>query len=777
MSDEERGKEKEEDRIICEYEKSCPYEYTCKYEKECKNIKACEYKEECQYIKPKYAGEEEKKPIEICKYRVEKCIETYTDIKTKKTYRLKKWSNKDSRSRVGIICTIGPSVFDPQKGINKISELIKEGMNIARINLSHFRLDENDQPVDLNKMVAIIKTIRRCSDGLRVPVNIMVDLKGPEIRVAFFSVPNLKELVSVTSLEIEEDSQFTIVLSGITGPITVKKPIFALSISKEELTKEFSEGDEYCFSIEGKTDITSECEKKNSDNSFDFKITKVHLREGQSFIFEVQTEIEVFKVNEKNKKIKITKESSKITRIYEPTLRIEKEKKLVLTTDKKRYFNKNDSVIYLDYDGNFGKDIAVHNMSDPIYLDDGKASFKLINIEDRNSPIVEVIYGEKVELRKSMNLFNNTCDSATFISKIDEAYLESILNHEEFKKLCPIDSIAVSFVRQSSDLDRIDTMLQEYGIKEKKNWDIKLVAKIESPHCFMERYIHKKERFNQEKIGYEEYDRILNNRLCWAIMVARGDLGVEIKPAKVPQIQKELTDKANIKGKGVIVATQMLLSMVSNKRPSRADVTDIHNAVLCGADVVMLSEETAKGDYPIEALKCMRNIVNESVDELMKQKNRDIYLKKILEDKESKEANQIMDLLGEPMVNISIKSGSPVIFSYALTGGTATKIPRYRPDKPIIAITYREISARNMLFYFGVFPLLFVGTDKDEKKEDSNKDKEWFDFPRDVKNYREFLKGIIDLAKDSVLSVSVHNPRKIFFYGYPELALSLATVS
>jgi pyruvate kinase len=191
----------------------------------------------------------------------------------------------------------------------------------------------------------------------------------------------------------------------------------------------------------------------------------------------------------------------------------------------------------------------------------------------------------------------------------------------------------------------------------------------------MKRYIHKEERFNQEKIDYKEYSEILNNKLCWAVMVARGDLGVEIEPAKVPQIQKEITSMANIKGKGVIVATQMLLSMVHNKRPSRADVTDIHNAVLCGADVVMLSEETAAGDYPIEALKYMRSIINKAVEVLMEPKNREIYLKKILEDKESEKANQIMDLLGEPMVNISLKSGSPVIFSYALTGGTVTKIP------------------------------------------------------------------------------------------------------
>lgn len=689
--------------------------------------------------------------------------EIKNDIEIYKNYYLRKWSNKNSRSRVGVICTIGPSVYDPQKGINRISELIKDGMNIARLNLSHFKLDEKGEPIDLDKMVDIIKTIRKYSDSLRIPVNIMLDLKGPEIRVAFFAVPNIKKLVPATSLEINEKSKFKIVSCEYKGPIMVKEPVLVLEIGKNDIKKKFIDIKEntYHFSIKNKPRIAFECEIENEanekkdkekDNTFDFRITRVEVSPGKDS-FEVHDEIEISKVEKNNsqnqeEKNEQTKILAKINGIYEPALKIKKGDKLFITTDKEWHDNNDNSVIYLHYDGSFGKAIAAQHLSDPIYLDDGRASFILSSNKYPNHPMIEVIDGDKVELRKSMNLFNNACDSAEFISKIDEAYLRSILTREEFKLSCPIDSIAASFVRESCDLDRIDTLLQEYGVKDKKKWDIKLVAKIESPHCFMKRYIYNNERFNQEEIDFAEYKKILKNKLCWAVMVARGDLGVEIRPEKVPQIQKAITDLANIEGKGVIVATQMLLSMVHNKRPSRADVTDIHNAVLGGADVVMLSEETAKGDYPIDALKCMRSIINEAVKELMEQKNREIYLKKFSENKESEITNNIMELLGEPMVNISLKSGSPVIFSYALTGGTVTKIPRYRPEKPIIAITDSEMAARNMLFYFGVHPLLFVGTKgkSENNKKNSNQDKAAFDFPRDVKEYRKFLKAIIYAA-------------------------------
>ncbi len=752
--------------LKCIYESDCEYIDTCKYSEfsknykndvKCKSVKACKFKITCERVDINLEGEgSEGKYMETCKYRAQDSIETYRLYENRifKIYCLEKWSNKNSRSRVGVICTIGPSVFDPKKKINKVNELIKEGMNIARINLSHCKLKEgSEEPNDDDKdeILKKVKAIRRCSDGLRIPVNIMLDLKGPEIRVKFFSVPDLKKLEPTTSLEIKEGLQFTVVLTE-TGKqrITVNKPVLSLPIKKDAIDDFKKKDGEYCLSVKHKTDITVKCEGENGDNGFDFMIMKIHNSKTQDFKLECQDKVEICE-GQTTKKSNSDEENELpgITGLYKPVLRIEEGDKLYLTADEKWSREGDESVIYLDYDGQFGKDIANHNMKDPIYLDDGKASFELIDKDDRNHPRVRVVYGEKVELRKSMNLFNNTCDSAEFVSKIDRTYLKLILSHEEFNNFCPVDSIAVSFVRKSSDLDRIDTILEEYGAKKKKNWNIKLVAKIESPHCFMKRYVHNKERFNQEaEIDYAEYEKILDNRLCWAVMVARGDLGVEIKPEKVPLIQQNLTDIANIAGKGVIVATQMLLSMVHNKRPSRADVTDIHNAVLSGADVVMLSEETAKGDYPIEALKCMRSIVNEAVDELMIPKNREIYLKKILESKKSKKTNEIMDLLGEPMVNISLKSGSPVIFSYALTGGTVTKIPKYRPDKPIVAITNSEMAARNMLFYFGVFPLLFVGKEEPEKKENSNQKKAEFDFPRNVKKYREFLKAIIDTAID-----------------------------
>lgn len=674
------------------------------------------------------------------------------DSRPSEAYNLKKWSNKKSRSRVGIICTIGPSVFEPKKGINKINELIEGGMNIARINLSHFPLDEDKKasyPGFLDKIKETIKAIRKGSDELQTPVNIMLDLKGPEIRVASFTIPDLKKLEPKPKIEITKDLEFTIFTSKTTGRVKVENHV--LIVDKADFSKE----KQYSFEINENVIKVERCEKKekkkgNNGKRFDFIVKEIEKINEQLY-FETNSAI--------TRKCNGEKKEFSIIDIYEPVLKIKENDELILTAEKEGPTNyKELPVIHLDYDGEFAKDVAAQNAEDDIFLDDGKASFRLNRgkTTKKKYPIVKVIDGNKVEKRKSMNLFNNTCESAQFISDIDRIYLKEIFESEEFKDECPIDSIAVSFVRSSSDLDRIDTMLRLYGLN--KDWDIKLVAKIESPHCFLKRYIHDKQRFNQDGPDFASYEEIVNNKLCWAVMVARGDLGVEVNPEKVPSIQNKITDLANIAGKGVIVATQMLLSMVNNKRPSRSDVTDIHDAVMNGADVVMLSEETAKGKYPIDALKRMRKIVDQAVMELMEPVKRDVYLKKIT-DRGRRETSQIMELLGEPMVNISLESGSPVIFAYALTGGTATKIPRYRPNKPIIAITNNEMAARNMLFYFGIYPLFFEI--EIEKGGHSSQDKVKPDFPRDVKEYRAFLSAIIDKAKDEKNDFSLEKLKEI----------------
>lgn len=710
-------------------------------EETCKNKKNCIYKEEC-----------ESRSIDV--------PISYGN------YFIRQWSNKYSRSRVGVICTIGPSVFTSEED-HKINELIKNGMNIARINISHFRLiestDETLKPLeeDLNKIVEIIKTIRRCSKGLRIPVNIMLDLKGPKICVSFFTVPDLKKLIPLKVLEIKEGFRFTMVSYKHTKPITVKKYVLVLKMDENELINTFKVGSEYFLKLDEGVGGIARFEKKNSDNSLEFVIKEIHLKkdrpnkEEEHVILKGQTEIEIIKDKDK----KVDEISPKIDWIYEPVMRIEENDKLILADKKilddeeirEHFLKKNFPVIFLDYDGNFVEDIAVHSLEDPIYLDDGKASFRLTPKKNPecsegkyNCPTVEVIYGEKVELMKRMNLFNNTRKTAEFISDIDRIYLNEILTHPAFVDSCPIDSIAVSSVRSSSDLNKIDTMLKMFCDKKKNEWNIKnikLVAKIETPHCFMKRYVYNQDRFDQRRIDFMEYREILNNKLCWAVMVERGNLGIEIEAEMVPEIQRNLTEPANIAGKSVIVATHLLLSMVNNIRPSRADVTDIHNAVLSGADVVMLSEETAIGKYPIKALKFMRTIIDKAVNDLMIPEKRSIYLNKILKAEVERRADQIMELLGESMVNTSLRSGSPVLFLYTMTGETVTKITKYRSDKPIIAITNSEMAAKNMLFYFGVFPFLVV-------KKEENKDKADFDFPRDMKEYREFIRAIVNTFRN-----------------------------
>lgn len=257
------------------------------------------------------------------------------DIKIYKNYYLKKWSNKHSRSRVGVICTIGPSVFDPPE-IDRIEELIKHGMNIARINLSHFLLDENNGkalPADLEKITAIIKRIRECSDKLQIPVNIMLDLKGPEIRVSFFSVPNLNELAPLAELEIKERFQFTMVSVKYTGLASVKRHVVALSKDENELINTFENESEYRLSIGKRIETIVKCERKNNDGSFDFIIKEVLPTEDKP-ILKCHSDISIISnVEGKGAKIK-----SKIAHIYEPVLQIQQGKKLVLTDKKKLAF-------------------------------------------------------------------------------------------------------------------------------------------------------------------------------------------------------------------------------------------------------------------------------------------------------------------------------------------------------------------------------------------------------------------------------------------------------
>lgn len=241
-----------------------------------------------------------------------------------------------------------------------------------------------------------------------------------------------------------------------------------------------------------------------------------------------------------------------------------------------------------------------------------------------------------------------------------------------------VDFIALSFVRNKKEVESVRKIL------EKNNSSIKLISKIEN------------------RQGIDNFDEILE--VSDGIMVARGDLAVEIPAEEVPILQKEMINKCNIAGKPVITATQMLESMVYNPRPTRAEVNDIANAVLDGTDAVMLSGETAKGSYPIQSVKQMaticKNIENKAADKINRVHKVDI--------KEGTISSFITHSVYHATKDISnIKA----IIAPTKSGYTARKISRFKPHVPIFAFLESPQIARQLVLSWGVLPILFEHPD------------------------------------------------------------------
>jgi pyruvate kinase len=180
------------------------------------------------------------------------------------------------------------------------------------------------------------------------------------------------------------------------------------------------------------------------------------------------------------------------------------------------------------------------------------------------------------------------------------------------------------------------------------------------------------------------------------IMVARGDLGVEIPLENVPLVQKDIIKRCNFAGKPVITATQMLMSMVSNSRPTRAEVTDVANAILDGTDAIMLSEETAVGNYPLEAVETMNKIalrVEKVID-----------YKKILSERSLSVKPTNPDAISHATCQVALDIKAKAIVTFTLSGSTARMVSRYRPPVPIIAASTWDSTVRKLALSWGVYP-------------------------------------------------------------------------
>lgn len=294
-------------------------------------------------------------------------------------------------------------------------------------------------------------------------------------------------------------------------------------------------------------------------------------------------------------------------------------------------------------------------VGDPILIDDGNLELKVIST-DGTTVTCEVIFGGMLKSRKGINLPLTDVSEPSLTEKDKEDLMFGIEQD--------LDWIALSFVRTAQDIIDLKKIIKSKGK------DIKVIAKVEKPEAIA------------------NMDEII--AATDALMVARGDLGVEIEASQVPLLQKELISKCNKACKPVIVATQMLESMVKNPRPTRAETNDVANAILDGADVVMLSAESAAGDFPIEAVTSMSNII------------RDVEEKGNVYFKNYNVGTDLNEMLISSACKLAEKSGAKVIVSMTESGTTAYNIARHRPKAEIFLFTNDKDLVTRLNLVWGV---------------------------------------------------------------------------
>ena len=300
-----------------------------------------------------------------------------------------------------------------------------------------------------------------------------------------------------------------------------------------------------------------------------------------------------------------------------------------------------------------------------VLIDDGLVEMKAERVSDTDI-VCTVVNGGRVSNRKGINV-PGTKLSMPFISERDRS--DIIFGIEN-----GFDFIAASFTRTAADILEIRQILKEY-----KCHTVNIIAKIE----------------NME--GVEHIDEIL--RVADGIMVARGDMGVEIPFQDVPVLQKQLIQKSYMAGKQVVTATQMLDSMMKNPRPTRAEATDVANAIYDGTSCIMLSGETAAGQYPVEALETMVHIAEkaeESIDYIHRFNSRD----------NSDVAFDVTNAISHATCTTAHDLGAKAIITVTKSGVTARQLSKFRPLYPIVGCTTEENVCRQLNLSWGVTPLL-----------------------------------------------------------------------
>lgn len=316
---------------------------------------------------------------------------------------------------------------------------------------------------------------------------------------------------------------------------------------------------------------------------------------------------------------------------------------------------------------NMSRDVPV---GASVLIDDGSVELKVTGVKE-GALVCRVMNEGVIKGRKSVNIPNVHIDLPALTAK-DQMFVKWAVQSD-------IDFIAHSFVRSAKDLMEIQEILDE------NRSHIKIISKIE----------------NQQ--GVDNLDEILDH--CYGIMVARGDLGVEIPAERIPLVQKSMVRICRERKKPVIVATQMLQSMIENPRPTRAEVTDVANAIFQGADAIMLSGESANGKYPVEAVSTMTKIAIENEGALDVDLSLD--LKRV--------GKPVAATLAQSLVSVTRELPIKAIAFDTYTGRVGRYLASFRPNVPLYAMCYRSFTMRELALVRGVVPVMFSSVSSKEE--------------------------------------------------------------
>lgn len=331
---------------------------------------------------------------------------------------------------------------------------------------------------------------------------------------------------------------------------------------------------------------------------------------------------------------------------------LKRGQEFILTTKK---INGDENKVYINYK-KLPQEIEV---GQTILIDDGTKELKTIKING-DEIITKVINGGMIRSRRGVNIPNARLSVSALTAK-DKSDLKFGIEKD-------VDFVAISFVRKADDIIQLKKILNKSESKAQ------VVAKIETPEAI------------------ENIDEIIS--ATDVIMIARGDLAVEVPAQEVPHLQKMMIKKCRTKGKPVIVATQMMESMIKNPVPTRAEVADVANAILDGTDAIMLSAETTVGDFPIEAVEMMSSIALRTEEEIK-------Y--KIVNDNE-KYTKVTVNAVSRSVIQAALDVEAKYIVALTESGFTARKISRYRPAQMIITLTPDKKVLKQLNLSYGCYP-------------------------------------------------------------------------